>query len=243
MNRRFTKVAVLAATAMTLSLATPVSAQAADTAAIPAAGSAPQGSSALTTTPSVASASALGKFSMRHAAISRKGDNTVRGTISPAVSGSNFSAEVRVNGKYKGRVPLYSGGIYYPGTWRAGAVKLGPVYYTDSSGAQRIANQYSNAFRVRQAVTWKTSPIVKRGSKITFKLKGFKTFNGTKWVSVKKVKLQVKKGKKWKSIKNVKVNSKGNRNYVIKHKKKRAYRVYIPTTKRVKGAATGGTRI
>ncbi len=245
MNRRITKVALVAAAAMTMSLASPVTANASESTGFAASrDAAPTLSrSAASVTPSATVANALGRFSVRHGVISRRGNNAVTGTVAPAVDGYDFKADVYVNRKKRGTVDLYSGGFYYPSTWRAGAVRLGPVHYTDASGTPQVVNQYSNYFRIRQAVKWNYSPITKRGSKLTFKLRGFKTFNGTHWVSVKRVKLQVKKGKKWKTIKNVKVNKSGSKKFTLKSKKKRAYRVYIPTTTRIKGSVSRATKI
>lgn len=239
MNRRITQVAVAAAAAMALSLAAPVSAQAAESGAIAPS----QNTVARSSAPSQMAPAALGTFAVRNGAIAYRGNNTIQGRIAPNVAGGSFQAEVRVNGVYKGLTNLYSGGIYYTGAWGAGAVRLGPVHYVDPAGAKQVAQEFSNPFRIRQAVKWNYSPIVKRGSKVTFKLKGFRTFTGTRWVSVKKVKLQVKKGKKWKTIKTVRVNANGHGKYSLKSKKKRPYRVYIPTTTRVQGAVSRATRI
>ncbi|MCL3838470.1 hypothetical protein [Aeromicrobium duanguangcaii] len=240
MNRSITKVALAAAAALTLSLASPVSAQANETTAI-----APStaGTTSLPTASTRTASNALTTFAVRDGVIGQRGNNPVLGTFVPGVSGSNFHADVFVNGRGKGRVELHNGGFYYPGTWGAGKVRLGPVRYTDGTNVAQVAAQYSNYFTVRQGVKWNKSPMSKRGSKVTFKLRGFKTFNGTRWVSVKKVKLQVKKGKKWKNIKTVKVNKSGSKKFSIKSKKKRTYRVTIPTTARIKGASTGGKRI
>lgn len=248
MNRRITKVALVAAAAMTISLASPVTANANESGSAFApspVSAAPIKLDTRTAAPlAITPSNALGTFALRNGVIRYATSNTIAGTIAPAANGGSFKAEVRVNGAYKGLANLYAGGIYYTGSWGSGTVRLGPVhYYSYDTHTDQVAQQYSNYFRIRQGVKWANSPITKRGSKLTFKLKKFRTFTGTRWVSAKRVKLQAKNGKKWRTVRNVKLNKKGNKVVRLTSKSKRKYRVLIPTTSRIQGSATGAKKI
>lgn len=241
MNRRLTQVALAAAAALTLSLATPVAANADQSAAF-----ASGASSATAPRPSTVSPSlTLSKFTVRHGVITGQGANPVAASFALGDTwASDLRADVYVDKKYKGQVPLrYANQFSYTGRWGAGSVRLGPIRYKDQTGAEQVDPQYSNYFRIRQGVKWSNSPISKRGAKITFKLRGFKTFNGSSWVSVQRAKLQVKKGKKWTNLRTVKLNKSGSAVVRVKHKKKRNYRVHIPTTTRIQGTVSRATRI
>jgi hypothetical protein len=249
MNRRFTKVSVLAAIAMALSLASPVAAQADESAAAsltaPAASTQPLVKSGSAATPSAA----LGTFSVRHGAIVRRGNNPVAASFSPSVAGSSFRADVYVNGRLRGQAPLaYSNQFNYTGAWGIGAVRLGPVRYIDTTGRPQVSFQYSNNFRIRQGLYSKPGlkqfRATRKGKKVTLQAKSVRSFTGSRWVSVRKAVIQVKSGRKWKKLKVVKLNKAGHSKKVkFSRKGKRTYRLYVPTTTKVQGGVTKGLRI
>ncbi|RYZ67633.1 MULTISPECIES: hypothetical protein [Aeromicrobium] len=249
MNRRITQVAVAAAAAMALSLATPVSAQAAESGAIapaPKAASAPSVATPSAITRNPAAAPSVTRLSVGRGTLYYTGNTYVPAAINynvPDGWSSIPTARLSMNGR-SANVDLFDGSsIRVPSSWGAGAYRVDRITFRRYDGTATHIAPNSLTFRVRQGVQWNYSPITKRGSKVTFKLKGFKTFTGTRWVSVKKVKLQVKKGKKWKTVKTIRVNANGHGKYSLKSKKKRPYRVYIPTTTRVQGAVSRATRI
>ncbi|GAA3541853.1 hypothetical protein AFL01nite_25480 [Aeromicrobium flavum] len=250
MNRRFTRVALLAATALTLSLASPVAAQADESgAALAPSTTASQQSLASRSGSAATAANALSTFKVRHGAIVRRGNNPVAATFVPSVNGSGFRADVYVNGRLRGQVPLvYTNQFNYTGAWGIGTVRLGPVRYVDTTGRPQVSFQYSNTFRIRQGLYVKKGlkqfKLSRKGNKVTMRAQSVRSFNGAKYVSVGKAVIQVKSGRKWKKFKTLKLNKNGHSKKIkFTRKGKRTYRLYIPTTTKVLGGSTKGIRM
>jgi len=250
MNRRFTKGALLAAAAMTISLASPVAAQADESS------SASVTLGQATAVRSNAAPSAITYNPGPHPTVTRltvgsgvlrsKGTTYVPAAIDYNVpDGWSILPTARLSAKGKAQTgTLYSGrSVSIPSSWGAGVYRFDNITFRTYSGATYLAPNAVN-FRVRQGLySGGGLRIVRKGSKLTFKVQKVRSFTGTKYVRVKTATVQVKKGKKWKKLKTVKLNKKGNKNFSIKKKGKRKYRLVIKTTNTVQGAKTGAIKI
>ncbi|SKB07857.1 hypothetical protein [Aeromicrobium choanae] len=249
MNRRITQVAVAAAAAMALSLATPVSAQAAES------GSATLQKSA--TAPTVATPSAITRNPAAAPSVTRL--SAGRGTLYytgntyvPAAINYNVpdgwssipTARLSKSGR-TANVDLFDGtSVRIPSAWGAGVYRVDNITFRRYDGTATHVAPNSLTFRVRKGLNPSGGiRIVRKGSKVTFKVQKIRAFNGARYTALPKATVQVKKGKKWKTLKTVKLNKYGSRTFKIKHKSKRKYRLYIKTTTSVQGGATGAIRI
>lgn len=200
--------------------------------------------------PATSASTAVTTLSFKDGVLYTTGDNVVSGTfaVPDTLQVTSAKAQVTVNGKVRGTVDVYEPGFYYPGSWGAGVVRLGPVtitgydYTTGSAVATTFTDpKVSNTFRVRQGVKGNLK-IVRKGKKLTFKVT-VKRQTGTAWVGGTKAIVQYKKGKKWKNVKVVKVNSKGVAKFKRTQKSKRTYRLLVKTTNTVQGGTSTGFKI
>ncbi|MCD9155124.1 hypothetical protein [Aeromicrobium duanguangcaii] len=252
MNRRFTKGALLAAAAMTISLASPVAAQADESSSVsatlgqPTAVSSNAAPSGLTRNP--ADTPSVTRLTVNAGVLTSTGNTYVPARIDYNVpSGWSFGPTARLSANRKAKVEtLYDGNyVKIPSAWGAGVYRLDTITFKsyDANPRVHVAPNAVN-FRVRQGLySGGGLRIVRKGSKLTFKVQKVRSFTGTKYVRVKTATVQVKKGKKWKKLKNVKLNKKGNKNFSIKKKGKRKYRLVIKTTNTIQGAKTGAIKI
>lgn len=251
MNRTFTKVAVAAAAAMTLSLAAPISAHAAESgsATLQQHTTAPSSTvtpSGLTRNP--AATPSITRLTVGSGVLTQKGITNVPAAIDYNVpDGWSIAPVARLSAKGRSQhntVYDTSYGVRIPSAWGAGVYRFDNFTFKRNDGtATHVAPNAVN-FRVRKGLYYKGGiRIVRKGSKLTFKVHNIKAFSGTKYTPLKKATVQVKKGKKWKTLKTVKLNKKGSKNFSIKKKGKRKYRLFIKTTTTVQGGATGAIRI
>ena len=85
--------------------------------------------------------------------------------------------------------------------------------------------------------------IQKRGSKLTFRLTArFLDDAGTP-VGIRRATIQVLKGSKWKTLKNVKLNGNGGGSYKTRSSKKRKYRMLVKPTALYQGFKTVSVKI
>lgn len=266
MNRRFTKVAFLAATAMTLSLATPVSAQAqsqesGSAAVAPQVTSSSAAQSSLRTSSAVPAAAGpvtvtafrLTRGSSSDHRINRPANVSTRvaigGSIAAGYSVNNFTADLFIGSRRIGPITFspYASSVSWHKRFGYGTAQLRNLrasVYSSAGGNQSVAiGTASNQFRIRRDFDSNLQmKYSKRGSKLTVRASKWRVYqpNG-KFASVKKVKLQRLKGGKWRNIKNVKVNKSGNGKITFKSKKKYKYRLYYKSTKTIQGARTYAT--
>lgn len=250
MNRTLTKVALAAATALTISLAAPVSAHAQES------GSATL-SSAATSAPLVVTPNAVTRNPAATPSVTRlrvsKGTLRYNGsTYIPATvdynvpdGWSSIPTARLTKGSRVSTVKLFSGtSVRIPSAWGAGVYRLDRItfeHYTDNT---TYVAPKSVSFRVREGLDPRGGiRIERRGSKVTFKLKAIRSFNGSKHVALRKATVQVKKGKKWKTFKTVKLNKKGSKNFSVRKKSKSRYRLYVKTTATVEGGTTRSIRV
>ncbi|MBA4607790.1 hypothetical protein H1W00_04800 [Aeromicrobium sp. Marseille-Q0843] len=243
MNRRITQVAVAAAAAMALSLATPVSAQAADSSP------AKRGSvSTAVTAPVTTSATGAVRFTS-HAVLNSSSSTYARTAVSISAPGAvswYVRGDVFVNGVLRVRDTSIAshnyptGRIYWPRAAGYGTAQLRNVRVEsyDAANKQTVSPlPASNVIRVRRSTGYlESASIVKRGSKLTIKAKNWRVYqpNGS---TVRVPKITVKryyKGK-WRNVKHVKLNRNGHGKASWKSKKKYKYRVYLKTTSTVQG--------
>lgn len=263
MNRRFTKVAFLAATAMTLSLATPVGAQAqsqesGSAALAPQATNNSAAQSSLRTSSAVpAAAGPVSVTAVRLARgyswdhrITRDANVSTRiavdGSVAAGYSVNNFTADLFINNRQIGPITFspYASSVSWHKRLGYGTAQLRNLrasVYSSAGGNQNVAvGTASNQFRIRRDFDSNLQmKYTKRGSKLTLRASKWRVHqpNG-KFASVKKVKLQRLKGGKWRNIKNVRVNKSGNGKITFKSKKKYKYRLYYKSTKTIQGART-----
>lgn len=244
MNRTFTKVALAAATAMTLSLAAPISAHADESAtakrgSVSTAVDAPRAASAATGSVRFTTSAVLGS--------SKQTSAGVRASVSaPGARSWSVSADVYVNGVARVRDASIAWNdyqpsrVYWPRAAGYGKAQLRNVrvVVTDTNLVRtetRLPD--SNVIAVRRSTGYLPSAtIVKRGSKLTMKAKNWRVYqpNGS---TVRVPKITVKryyKGK-WRNVKHIKLNRNGHGKVSWKSKKKYKYRVYLKTTSTVQG--------
>lgn len=253
MNRRFTQVALAAAAAMTISLASPVAASADESAS--ATLSTESAASAPTRTPSAitrnpAATPSITTLQVRPGVLSTYGTTTYLRSAAinyniPDGWSSIPTAHLTKGGRTTG-ISLYDGTYAsVPTAWGSGVYTISKVTFRKYDGTATYTAPNAVSFRVRQPMHYRAGlQIKRRGSKLTFNVRKLRSYNGARYVKVQhKVKVQVKKGKKWKTLRNVKVNKKGNKSFSLRHGGKRKYRLFVPTTAKVQGGKTAAIRI
>lgn len=254
MNRRITQVALAAAAAMTISLASPVAANAKDSAGATV-------DAQVQSAPAAVQPTGITRNPGAHPTVTalRVGST---GTLSPYGRTSYIRPAVinynipegwsmiptarLTKGSRSMTTSFYDGtSLSVPTSWGAGVYRVDRITFKRYDGTQTYtAPNYLN-FRVRQPLHYGGRlQIQRKGSKLTFKVTKIRAYNGKKYVKVKhKVRVQVKKGKKWKNLKKFKVNKKGKKSFSIRHRGKRKYRLVVPTSKIVLGAKTRAIKI
>ena len=84
---------------------------------------------------------------------------------------------------------------------------------------------------------------IKRGKKITFKLKARYVDDAGNVVGIRRAKIEIFKGGKWKTAKNVKLKSNGTGKYKRSDKKRHKYRMTITATSVYQGGSTFSFKI
>jgi hypothetical protein len=79
---------------------------------------------------------------------------------------------------------------------------------------------------------------IKRGKKITFKLKARYVDDAGNVIGIRRAKIEILKGGKWKTAKNVKLKSNGTGTYKRTDKKRHKYRMTVKATSLYQGART-----
>ena len=265
MNRNIARVALAAAAAMTISLASPVTAQAQESGstatAVPQ--SAPAAAAQTTLRPSGVTAQAspvqvtsfkLGRrYSWDHRITKDANVSTgiaVGGTVARGYSVRNFIADLYINGRFIGPVTFspYASSVSWHKRFGYGVAHLRNLradVYTSNGAAVMAASGAinSNQFRIRREFDRRLQmKYTKRGSKMTVRATKWRVYqpNG-KLATVRKVKVQRLKGGKWRNFKTIKVNKSGNGKITFKSKKKYKYRLYYKTTTTIQGARTYAT--
>jgi len=262
MNRSIARVALAAAAALTVSLASPVAAQAQESGT---AGVAPAavGTAATSTlrTAGVQAAEAAAPvivksfrlvrgYSWDHR-ITRDAEVSTRvGIDFDYVEGyivREFTADLYINNRAIGPVTIsrYASSVSWHKRFGYGTAQLrnlrASVYPPRSSTAQVVPiGTASNSFRIRRDFDRNLQmKYSKRGKKMTVRAYKWRVNqpNG-KYASVKKVKLQRLKGGKWRNFKTIKVNKSGNGKISFSSKKKYKYRLVYSTTTTIQGART-----
>lgn len=189
----------------------------------------------------------ISKFRLHSGVITSRTATGIYGDVLLGVDGEPEAVtEVRINGKYKGKVKLFfgpyersgntvsGGGINLPRGWGAGKVQVGPTTFSDGP---TIDPTKSNIFYARKNIkTTRADKIalkIKRVNRLlTFKAQQIRIVNPStgKYVSAGKVKLQYKSGSTWKTRKVIKLNSKGDGTYRRTTSSKYRYRLYISQT-------------
>ncbi|MTB88577.1 hypothetical protein H9L21_13635 [Aeromicrobium senzhongii] len=266
MNRRFTKGALLAAAAMTISLASPVTAQAQESGS--AATAVPQPAPAATAQSTLRSSGVSAaqaapvqitsftlarRYSSDHRIAKAAEVSTgiaVGGSVAPGYSVRDFTADLYINGRLIGPVTFspYASSVRWHKRFGYGVAQLrnlrANVYTSGGGGLMNVSGATnSNQFRIlRQFDHRLMMKYSKRGSKMTVRATKWRVYqpNG-KLATVRKVKLQRLKGGKWRNFKNIKVNKSGNGKITFKAKKKYKYRLNYKTTTTIEGARTHAT--
>lgn len=244
MNRTFTKVALAAATAMTLSLAAPISAHADESAtakrgSVSTAVDAPRAASAATGSVRFTTSAVLGSSKQTYA--KTRAGVSVPGSISWSVRADIYvNGVVRVRDELVGTNTSPNLSAWWPRASGYGKAQMRNVRVTsyDASYNSTVTQlPDSNVIAVRRSTGYLPSAtIVKRGSKLTMKAKNWRVYqpNGS---TVRVPKITVKryyKGK-WRNVKHIKLNRNGHGKVSWKSKKKYKYRVYLKTTSTVQG--------
>jgi hypothetical protein len=176
----------------------------------------------------------------------------IPGTFAYAAPGSTsapygLKANVNVNGRVVAAgVSIQSNGFYYERAWGAGVVSLSnftlsgydsrPAPHRGAYTNRAIPGAASNAIQVRYGIKLGDgAKIRKSGKKLTFKVKLRYINNTGRAVGIRKATLQAKKGSKWKTVKRLKLKKNGTVTYKRSDKKKRSYRLVIPTTSTYQG--------
>lgn len=245
MNRRFTQVALAAAAAMTISLAAPVTAQAAEPApatrggvstTVPAAKAAPS------------AATGAVRFTTSAVLNSYSSNTSAKTAVSASVPGAerwSIYGDVFVNGRaakrgeYLGSNTYPTGTVYWPRAAGYGTVQLRNVtiQYYDANYNKRVeALPDGNVVRIRRGLWGRERISVYPGTTKKFVAKKVRVVqpNG-KSVAVRKLVVKRYAKGKWRKVKVIKLNKRGNGTAKVKSKKKYLYRVILPTTSTVQG--------
>lgn len=245
MNRRFAQVALAAAAAMTISLASPVTAQAAEPAPATRSGvdtSVP----APKATPSAASGSV--RFTTSAVLNSYSTNTSARTRVSgfvPGVDRWSIYGDVFVNGRaakrgeYLGSNSYLVGSVFWPRSAGYGTAQLRNVtiQYYDANYNKRVERlPDSNAVRIRRGLAGRDYVGVYPGTTKKFVAKRIRVVqpNG-KTVAMRKLVIKRYAKGKWRKVKVMKLNKRGNGTTKVKMKKKHLYRVTLPTTATVQG--------
>jgi len=245
MTRLIPRVALAAAAALALSLASPVAAPAQASPAAPAA-MAPAATSPVQITGLRLHRSDSSKHRL-------SGSSTITSTVSLNVAKPTgfrvrtVTADVYVRGRAKGSVelPWYSTTKRYlewPRGYGAGVTQLRNVVvtgsYPESLGTtHRFAlPTVSNKITVRRTREVSSVSVLRMGPKKIVTFRGFRAHNARgRLVPTGKARLQYKVGKKWKTAKRVKIRASGKTRVTVFHPRKYRYRLLIKGTKTVEG--------
>jgi hypothetical protein len=217
--------------------------------------SAADATSTTTTTAGKAAAAkrTVSTFHLKSGVITKGTRSGIFGTVKYAGAGNvrSASTEVRINGKRRGAVKLYTGtykkarsgkisggGVDLPSGWGAGSVVLGPTTFTYSDGSTSVDGKKSNRFYVRRNVKTlngsNNALVIKRTDNVVrFKVQRVSIAKpgARRYVSAGSVKLQYKSSNgKWKNKKTIKLNSKGNGTYKRSTSAKHRYRLHLTKT-------------
>ncbi|MDO9380633.1 MAG: hypothetical protein Q7T56_17445 [Nocardioidaceae bacterium] len=135
------------------------------------------------------------------------------------------------------------GSFTYRPAYGRGAFVVGPTTFYDAAG-QRLAGDDARAtFHVRSDSRGKLK-ISSTGSSKRAKanVRIWSTAKG-RYVSAKRVRLQVLSGGSWTTKKTIKLNAKGTGYYSFRSSTAKKYRIVLKTTATVAGAKTSGLRI
>lgn len=112
-------------------------------------------------------------------------------------------------------------------------------YYTHTPSATRVYNlsTVSNTVRVKRAREHSSFFVSKYGKKMNFSVYGYRAYkkNG-KLAPARKANLQRRVGKKWKQVKRFAIKRNGTTKFTISNSKKYKYRIIIKGTKFIEGA-------
>lgn len=174
----------------------------------------------------------------------------VSGSVAPGYSVRNFIADLYINGRLIGPVTFspYASSVSWHKRFGYGVAQLrnlrADVYTSNGAGVMAASGAInSNQFRIRREFDRRLQmKYTKRGSKMTARATKWRVYqpNG-KLATVRKVKVQRLKGGKWRNFKTIKVNKSGNGKITFKSKKKYKYRLYYKTTTTIQGARTYAT--
>lgn len=264
MNRLVTKVALAAAAAMTISLASPVAAQAsASTDSVGSVTVEPAVKEARTAAPSAAAPSAAAPVSVSGLRLYRSSVYRQRVNYSSSISSdlsvnvaltqpnfniSRITADLYVNGVRRAnlRLPTRSypnwfltwSRSYGPGTTQLRNVVVRGWYsgIGDSSEKVYALPTASNSVVVKRAREYSSFWVTKRGSKLKFSVTGYRAYKPNGSLAPKgKAILQRKVGKKWKKVKKVKIRKSGKSTVKYTQRKKYKYRIIIKSSRTVDG--------
>lgn len=247
MNRLITKVALVAATAMTVSLASPVTAQASDS-VDGQRGTTKTGLSQRAATPSAVTAAGSVRFTTSAVIGSSKYvyAKTRASVSAPGATSWYAYADIYVNGVVRERDQIVASlsspalSASWPRSSGYGKVQLRNVRviaYDASYNRTDTRIGDSNVAPVRRGTTYKIRTQVQRkGSKVTVRASRWRVYqpNGST-VAVRKLQVKRLKKGKWRNVKTIRLNKKGAGKVSFKSKKKYKYRVYLKTTSTVQG--------
>ncbi|MFY0409440.1 hypothetical protein [Solicola sp. PLA-1-18] len=239
------RVTVVGATAVALTLGSTSLAGASDSTT---------GSATLTsdapTTASAGARKAVTSMSVTNGVLSSKSGTTISAAVggSPKfANASRIAVPIRKGSKRLGTFNLSistgRGSFTYYNGYGRGARQVGPLYYYAANGAYLGSENVNRTFYVRSAVKGKLKVRSTGSSKRAKANVKIWSSSKKKYISAKRVKLQVLSGGTWRTKKTIKLNKKGTGYYSFRSSSKKKYRVLIKTTSTIQGAKTRGIRI